>query len=306
MGAARIAPHAHLQSPARRRRAVRGRRRSRPPAHPVRRADRQRQRRRRRHHPLAHAAARGQRRPRRRPGDRAGRPLRGLQSRDERHRGQPDPVQRRSGRRRRHARPGAHAGRHQPGRGQLHRDRRLHRGRHAAHRHPLGDERPRDDPPQHRRHERALGHPHRLQRRSADRGQRDVALGGRARHLRVQQRRSPGDPAQPRVGQLRQRHPHERRPEPGRRRHHLRRGREANIIYNNGRTGGSGINGDGVQSSRIDNNLLYDNHASGISLYQIDGGQPSRNNFVAHNTICRPPTGAGPSTSRTAAPATTW
>jgi hypothetical protein len=60
---------------------------------------------------------------------------------------------------------------------------------------------------------------------------------------------------------------------------------EANVIHGNGRTGGSGINGDGVQSSRIVNNILYDNHASGISLYQIDGGQPSRNNFVAHNTI---------------------
>jgi CARDB/Right handed beta helix region len=60
---------------------------------------------------------------------------------------------------------------------------------------------------------------------------------------------------------------------------------EGNVIHGNGRTGGSGINGDGVQSSRIVNNILYDNHASGISLYQIDGGQPSRNNFVAHNTI---------------------
>ena len=60
---------------------------------------------------------------------------------------------------------------------------------------------------------------------------------------------------------------------------------EANVIYGNGRTGGSGINGDGVQNSRIVNNLLYDNHASGISLYQIDGGQPSRNNFVVNNTI---------------------
>jgi CARDB protein/parallel beta helix pectate lyase-like protein len=60
---------------------------------------------------------------------------------------------------------------------------------------------------------------------------------------------------------------------------------EANVIHGNGRTGGSGINGDGVQSSRIVNNILYDNHASGISLYQIDGGAPSRNNVVAHNTI---------------------
>ena len=60
---------------------------------------------------------------------------------------------------------------------------------------------------------------------------------------------------------------------------------EANVIHGNGRTGGSGINGDGVQSSRIVNNVVYDNHASGVSLYQIDGGQPSRNNLVAHNTL---------------------
>jgi hypothetical protein len=60
---------------------------------------------------------------------------------------------------------------------------------------------------------------------------------------------------------------------------------EGNLIHGNGRAGGSGINGDGLQSSRIVNNILYDNHASGISLYRIDGGQPARNNLVAHNTI---------------------
>src|SRR5262249_16003865 len=38
-----------------------------------------------------------------------------------------------------------------------------------------------------------------------------------------------------------------------------------NKIYNNGVGGGSGINMDGVQDSRIENNLLYDNHSSGIS-----------------------------------------
>jgi len=40
-----------------------------------------------------------------------------------------------------------------------------------------------------------------------------------------------------------------------------------------------------VQDSRIVNNLLFDNHASGISLYRIHGGGPSRSNLVAHNTI---------------------
>jgi MYXO-CTERM domain-containing protein len=33
------------------------------------------------------------------------------------------------------------------------------------------------------------------------------------------------------------------------------------------------------------NNLIYDTHASGISLYRIDGGGPSTDNFVINNTI---------------------
>jgi len=60
---------------------------------------------------------------------------------------------------------------------------------------------------------------------------------------------------------------------------------EKNIAYDNGLGGGSGINGDGVQNSRIVNNLLYGNHASGISLYKIDAAEGSKHNFIAHNTI---------------------
>ncbi|MEP6957678.1 MAG: right-handed parallel beta-helix repeat-containing protein [Nitrospirota bacterium] len=60
---------------------------------------------------------------------------------------------------------------------------------------------------------------------------------------------------------------------------------EKNVIYDNGRQGGSGINADGVQNSRFLNNLLYNNHASGISLYKIDGAGGSTNNVIAHNTI---------------------
>ena len=60
---------------------------------------------------------------------------------------------------------------------------------------------------------------------------------------------------------------------------------EANIIYDNGTGGGSGINCDGVQDSRIQNNLIYNTHASGISLYMIDGGEPAKNNVVVNNTI---------------------
>ena len=60
---------------------------------------------------------------------------------------------------------------------------------------------------------------------------------------------------------------------------------ENNIIYENGVGGGSGINGDGVQNSRFQNNLIYNNHASGISLYRIDGGGGASGNVVANNTI---------------------
>jgi len=60
---------------------------------------------------------------------------------------------------------------------------------------------------------------------------------------------------------------------------------EKNVIYDNGRQGGSGINGDGVQNSKILNNVLYNNHASGISLYRIDGADGAKNNLVVHNTI---------------------
>lgn len=60
---------------------------------------------------------------------------------------------------------------------------------------------------------------------------------------------------------------------------------EGNIIYGNGVGGGSGINMDGVTNSRIVNNLVFDTHASGISLYRIDGGAPSTNNVVVNNTV---------------------
>ncbi|MFI5381191.1 MAG: right-handed parallel beta-helix repeat-containing protein [Tepidisphaerales bacterium] len=60
---------------------------------------------------------------------------------------------------------------------------------------------------------------------------------------------------------------------------------ENNTIYDNGVGGGSGINCDGVQDSRFQNNLLYNNHASGISLYQIDAADGAKNNVVVNNTI---------------------
>ncbi len=60
---------------------------------------------------------------------------------------------------------------------------------------------------------------------------------------------------------------------------------ENNQIRDNGSKGGSGINADGVTNSVIRNNLLDGNHASGISLYRIDGGAPSTGNQVINNTI---------------------
>jgi hypothetical protein len=46
-----------------------------------------------------------------------------------------------------------------------------------------------------------------------------------------------------------------------------------------------------VTDTVVRNNLLYDNHASGISLYQIDGGSGSMNNLVLNNTILMPSDG---------------
>jgi len=60
---------------------------------------------------------------------------------------------------------------------------------------------------------------------------------------------------------------------------------ERNTIFGNGLGGGSGINCDGVQNSLIRNNLIYDTHASGISLFRIDGGAPSTGNQVINNTV---------------------
>lgn len=61
---------------------------------------------------------------------------------------------------------------------------------------------------------------------------------------------------------------------------------EGNTIHGNGQGGGgSGINMDGVRDSLIRNNLVYASHASGISLYRIDGGAPSSGNRVLNNTV---------------------
>jgi len=60
---------------------------------------------------------------------------------------------------------------------------------------------------------------------------------------------------------------------------------EGNVIYGNGVGGGAAINLDGVQDSIIRNNLLYDNHATGIVLYVGFAADGSKNNLVANNTV---------------------
>ena len=64
-----------------------------------------------------------------------------------------------------------------------------------------------------------------------------------------------------------------------------------NVIHDNGVGGGSAINMDGVQDSKIFNNILYNNHASGIAMYKIDGADGSKNNKIFNNTIIHPADG---------------
>src|SRR5262249_650236 len=60
---------------------------------------------------------------------------------------------------------------------------------------------------------------------------------------------------------------------------------ECNVLADNGRGGGSAINGDGGLDATIVNNLLAENHSSGISLYRTDGARGSCNNRIITNTI---------------------
>ncbi len=60
---------------------------------------------------------------------------------------------------------------------------------------------------------------------------------------------------------------------------------ERNVIHGNGAGGAAGINMDGVQDTIVRNNLLYDNHATGIVAYRIDGAEGPRGIQVLHNTV---------------------
>jgi parallel beta-helix repeat protein len=60
---------------------------------------------------------------------------------------------------------------------------------------------------------------------------------------------------------------------------------EGNILSGNGAGGGAALNFDGLQESVVRNNLLYDNHATGIVLYQGRAAAGSRNNLIENNTV---------------------
>jgi hypothetical protein len=62
---------------------------------------------------------------------------------------------------------------------------------------------------------------------------------------------------------------------------------EGNVCYNNGTAGGAAINLASVRSSRIVNNLLYNNKAGGLVGWDNGAGDPwgSKNNVFLHNTV---------------------
>ena len=61
---------------------------------------------------------------------------------------------------------------------------------------------------------------------------------------------------------------------------------ENNIIHDVGFiSGGQAISCDGVQNSRIQNNLIYNAHAKGISLYMVNSAEGSKRDIVVNNTV---------------------
>jgi parallel beta-helix repeat protein len=66
---------------------------------------------------------------------------------------------------------------------------------------------------------------------------------------------------------------------------------ERNVVYNNGAGGGGAINLDGVHDSVVRNNLLYNNHSTGITNFRQDGAEGPRGMQILHNTIDMPADG---------------
>jgi len=60
---------------------------------------------------------------------------------------------------------------------------------------------------------------------------------------------------------------------------------DSNTVFGNGRSALGGISLDGVESSRIVNNLVYGNGFDGALLYRADAASGSSNNKLINNTI---------------------
>jgi hypothetical protein len=60
---------------------------------------------------------------------------------------------------------------------------------------------------------------------------------------------------------------------------------EKNIIYGAGTNGGAALNFDGVQDTKVLNNLAYDNTAGGVTLFYTDGSSNCQRDLVYNNTL---------------------
>ncbi len=143
------------------------------------------------------------------------------------------------------------------------------------------------------RRQRMVGHSHRLELRSAVENNVASRSPPRARHLHLKQ-----------LGRRRCEEQHRLRqslhgiqfnadgylPGDG---VHSRNVVEGNVIYDNGSGGGAAINLDGFQDGVVRNNLLYNNHGTGLVLYVGFAADSSVNNLVANNTWLWPRTRGG-------------
>lgn len=66
---------------------------------------------------------------------------------------------------------------------------------------------------------------------------------------------------------------------------------ERNVVYENGAGGGAALDLDRAQDAVIRNNLLHDNHGTGVALYSLRRGQGSSDNRFEHNTVVMPDDG---------------
>ena len=65
---------------------------------------------------------------------------------------------------------------------------------------------------------------------------------------------------------------------------------DSNIVFGNAQAALGGISLDGVQSSLIINNLIFNNGYTGLILYRADASAGSTNNKIINNTIVAPKT----------------